>query len=52
MAIYENKLLIDKEVDAGDMISIIPTEIYKTDSLEILSRRHYSFICESFIKLG
>jgi len=46
-AIYENKPLgvslhyIDKEVDAGDIISVIPTEIYETDSLETLSRRHY-----------
>jgi len=46
-AIYENKPLgvslhyIDKEVDAGEIISIIPTTIYETDSLETLSRRHY-----------
>jgi len=46
-AIYENKPLgitlhyIDKEVDAGEIISIVPTTIYESDSLETLSRRHY-----------
>lgn len=38
---------IDKEVDAGEIISILPTTIYRTDSLETLSRRHY----ESEIKM-
>ncbi len=32
---------IDKNVDSGEIISVIPTTVYKTDSLETLSRRHY-----------
>lgn len=46
-AIYEKKPLgitlhyIDKDVDAGKIISIIPTPIYKTDTIETLARRHY-----------
>lgn len=32
---------IDENVDAGEIISVIPTTVYKTDSLETLSRRHY-----------
>ncbi|MDP0590090.1 MAG: formyltransferase family protein [Candidatus Endonucleobacter bathymodioli] len=32
---------IDKNVDSGEIISVIPTTVYKTDSLETLCRRHY-----------
>ena len=32
---------IDENIDAGEIISVIPTTVYKTDSLETLSRRHY-----------
>ncbi len=32
---------IDKNVDSGEIISVIPTTVYKTDSLVTLSRRHY-----------
>jgi len=32
---------IDEKVDAGDIISILPTNIYLTDTIETLSRRHY-----------
>lgn len=46
-AIYEMKPLgitlhyIDAQVDAGEIISVIPTNIYVSDSLAILARRHY-----------
>jgi phosphoribosylglycinamide formyltransferase-1 len=46
-AIYKNIPMgntlhyIDKNVDSGEVISVIPTTVYKTDSLETLSRRHY-----------
>ena len=32
---------IDENVDSGEIISVVPTTVYKTDSLETLSRRHY-----------
>jgi phosphoribosylglycinamide formyltransferase-1 len=32
---------IDTTVDVGEIISVIPTEVYKTDSLTTLARRHY-----------
>lgn len=32
---------IDARVDAGEIISIIPTNVYVTDSLATLARRHY-----------
>lgn len=32
---------IDSQVDAGEIISVIPTEVYSSDSLASLSRRHY-----------
>ena len=32
---------IDQEVDKGEIISIVPTSVYKTDSIESLARRHY-----------
>ncbi len=32
---------IDEQVDAGEVISVIPTEVYLTDSLITLARRHY-----------
>ncbi|GAA4464983.1 hypothetical protein GCM10023093_16420 [Nemorincola caseinilytica] len=46
-SIYEMKPLgvtlhyIDEEVDAGEVISIVPTDVYKTDTFETLCRRHY-----------
>jgi phosphoribosylglycinamide formyltransferase-1 len=46
-SIYEMKPLgitlhfIDEQVDAGDIISIIPTDVYATDTFEVLCRRHY-----------
>lgn len=46
-AIYEMKPLgitlhyIDAEVDAGEIIYISPTNVYKSDNLVTLSRRHY-----------
>lgn len=46
-ALYEMKPLgitlhyIDGEVDAGEIISVIPTNIYSTDNIATLSRRHY-----------
>jgi phosphoribosylglycinamide formyltransferase-1 len=46
-AIYDMKPLgitlhyIDAAVDSGEIISVMPTNIYKTDSLATLSRRHY-----------
>ena len=32
---------IDARVDAGEIISAVPTNVYKTDSLTTLARRHY-----------
>jgi phosphoribosylglycinamide formyltransferase-1 len=32
---------IDASVDAGEIIAVIPTNIYRTDSLATLARRHY-----------
>jgi phosphoribosylglycinamide formyltransferase-1 len=32
---------IDERVDAGDIIAIVPTEVYITDTFETLCRRHY-----------
>jgi phosphoribosylglycinamide formyltransferase 1 len=32
---------IDPEVDKGEIISIVPTPIYKTDTLETVAHRHY-----------
>lgn len=32
---------IDKNVDAGQIISVLPTPIFPSDSLECLARRHY-----------
>lgn len=46
-AIYEMKPLgitlhyIDAEVDSGEVISVIPTNVYASDSLTTLARRHY-----------
>jgi phosphoribosylglycinamide formyltransferase 1 len=46
-AIYEMKPLgitlhyIDAQVDAGEIITIMPTNVYATDSLSTLARRHY-----------
>jgi len=46
-AIYEMKPLgvtlhyIDEKIDAGEIISVISTDVYITDTLEILARRHY-----------
>jgi phosphoribosylglycinamide formyltransferase-1 len=32
---------INDEVDSGEIISVIPTHVYKTDTIETLARRHY-----------
>jgi phosphoribosylglycinamide formyltransferase-1 len=32
---------IDENVDSGEIIAVIPTNIYKTDSIATLARRHY-----------
>jgi phosphoribosylglycinamide formyltransferase 1 len=46
-SIYEMKPLgvtlhfIDERVDAGDIISIVPTDVYTTDTFESVCRRHY-----------
>lgn len=46
-AIYDMKPLgvtlhyISAEVDAGEVIAIVPTNVYITDSLATLARRHY-----------
>jgi phosphoribosylglycinamide formyltransferase 1 len=32
---------IDAEVDAGKIITVVRTPVFKTDSLEVLARRHY-----------
>lgn len=46
-AIYEMKPLgvtlhyIDAQVDSGQIICVIPTNVYISDSLETLARRHY-----------
>jgi phosphoribosylglycinamide formyltransferase-1 len=32
---------IDEKVDAGEIISIVSTNVYKTDSILTLARRHY-----------
>jgi len=42
---------IDERVDAGEVISIIPTNVYLTDTMETLCRRHYEneiFIISNF----
>ncbi|ODN30588.1 formyltransferase family protein [Fervidobacterium thailandense] len=46
-AIYDMKPLgvtlhfIDENVDAGEIVAIIPTDVYQSDTLETLARRHY-----------
>ena len=46
-AVYEMKPLgvtlhfIDAEIDAGKIIAVVPTNVYATDSLTTLARRHY-----------
>jgi phosphoribosylglycinamide formyltransferase-1 len=46
-AVYDMKPLgitlhyIDEDTDAGELISVIPTNVYKTDSIATLARRHY-----------
>ena len=46
-ALYEMKPLgvtlhfIDAQIDKGEIISVIPTGVYVTDSLATLARRHY-----------
>lgn len=32
---------IDKQVDAGEVVSIVPTPVFPSDTLETLARRHY-----------
>lgn len=46
-AIYEMKPLgvtlhfINEEVDSGEIIAVVPTNVYRTDSISTLARRHY-----------
>lgn len=46
-AVYEMSPLgvtlhyIDREVDAGEVISIVFTSVYASDSIDVLARRHY-----------
>ncbi len=46
-AIYEMKPMgvtlhfIDEQVDSGEIIAVVPTNVYKTDTLSTLARRHY-----------
>lgn len=46
-AIYHGKPLgvslhyIDANVDDGDLVAVVPTPVYRGDSLETLARRHY-----------
>jgi len=40
---------IDEEVDKGDLISIVRTPLYRTDSLANLARRHYEQEIEMMI---
>ena len=55
-AIYMRKPLgvtlhyLDGNVDAGEIISIIPTNVYQSDSLESLSRRHYQNEIDSLVR--
>ena len=39
---------INEQVDAGEIISVKPTNVYETDSLNTLSRRHYENEIEMF----
>ena len=32
---------IDERVDSGEIITIVSTDVYKTDSVMTLARRHY-----------
>lgn len=32
---------VDEAVDAGEIIAVLPTSVFQTDSLETLARRHY-----------
>lgn len=46
-ALYEKKPLgvtlhfIDEQIDAGEIITVLPTPVYPTDTLASLCRRHY-----------
>lgn len=46
-AIWEKKPLgvtlhfIDEKVDEGEIVAVLPTPVYSTDTLEVLARRHY-----------
>ena len=46
-ALYEMKPLgvtlhyIDENVDAGEIVAVVPTPVYSSDTLETLARRHY-----------
>ena len=41
--------LIDREVDKGDIISIVKTPVFSTDNLESLARRHYELEIEMLV---
>jgi len=32
---------VDNQIDAGKIISIIPTDVYSSDSIDMLAKRHY-----------
>ena len=57
-AIYERKPLgislhyIDEQVDAGEVISVEETCVYRTDTLETLARRHYENEIDSIVKFA
>jgi phosphoribosylglycinamide formyltransferase 1 len=46
-ALFEKKPLgitlhyIDEEVDGGEIITVLPTNVYKSDTITTLARRHY-----------
>ena len=52
-SLHDNKPLgitlhyIDSEVDSGEIISVVQTPIYKSDTIETLSRRHYELEIET-----
>lgn len=41
---------LDGDVDSGEIISVIPTDVYQSDSLESLSRRHYQNEIDSLVR--
>ena len=41
---------LDADVDSGEIISVIPTDVYQSDSLESLSRRHYQNEIDALVR--